>query len=232
MTRRVMIGTPAHDGRCDVEYAYSLVESVRLCTQGGIDARPVFWPGEALVQLARCHLVKLALEAECSDLIFIDSDQAWKPQWVPQLLRHGVDVVGGAVRKKTEHESYNVHANTINLPLESEGLLAIDGIGTGFLRLSQKALLALWDNSEPVTDDFGNHLRWMFELKRENGRVVGEDIGMCKKLKSLGFQIYVDTSITCDHIGRKKFSGDFHGWLDRGYWSQAVLSKTVLKHSA
>lgn len=228
MSRRVVIGTPMHDGRCEAEYAYSLVETIRLCTQSGVDVRPVFWPGEALVQKARCHLAEIALKAE-ADLVFIDADQGWKPQHLLQLLKHPVDVVGGAVVKKTEKESYNVHAKSIDLPIDEPGLIEIDGIGTGFLRLSYKALLALWQNSEPFTDDFGNKLHWMFPVQIEGGRLVGEDIGVCAKLKSLGFKIYVDPGITCDHIGRKKYTGDFFGWLDRGYWAQAILTQKVFK---
>jgi len=215
--RRVMIATPVHDGRCDVEYAHAMGETIRLCTMIGIDARPLYWPGEALVQVARIRLLEHALRFRFDDMIFIDADQEWKPEWVPQLLKYPVDCVGGAVIKKDERaESYNVHAKSIHVPVcPNTGLLMPDGLGTGFLRLSMNAMRALWLNSEEFLDDFGNHLRWAFDVRPVNGRLVGEDIGMAMKLKAAGIQVYLDPTITCAHIGRKKFTGDFGAWLKR-----------------
>lgn len=211
-----MIATPAHDGRCDVEYAYSLAETIRLCTQIGIDARPVFWPGEAIIQRARCELVKIALRCKVHDLIFIDSDQGWNPKWVPQLLQYPVDCVGGAVVKKSEaKEDYNVRVAGASVPVDPKtGLLIVDGLGTGFLRLSARAMQALWNASEEYRDDQGQINRWMFDIRIVDGRLVSEDIGMAAKLKAAGIETYLDAGITCDHIGRKKFTGDFSRWLE------------------
>jgi len=41
-----------------------------------------------------------------------------------------------------------------------------------------------------------------FEFKRqqETGAPVGEDIGMCRKLKAAGYKIFVDTSIPSVHM--------------------------------
>lgn len=216
LSGRVMIAVPSHDGRCDVEFAYALAETVRLCTQIGIDVRPVFWPGEALIQRARNELVKIALQAGLSDLIFIDSDQEWKPEWVVQLLRYPVDCVGGAVIKKDEkREHYNVsNPQGLDIPVDpATGLLRVNGVGTGFLRLSARAMEALWDASEEYRDDQNERNRMMFDVRVVNGRLVSEDIGMALKLRGAGIETYLDPTITCSHIGRKKFTGDFDAWL-------------------
>lgn len=214
--RRVLIGTPSYDGTLSVYYANSLTETVRLGQAQGIDVRAVFLSFDALIQRARNDLVKLALQGGFDDLIFIDSDQEWKPEWVMQLLAHPVDCVGGAVRKKSDTESYNVKAAGPDIPLDMRtGLMIVEGLGTGFLRLSRRALLALWERGEPYRDDAGNENRWMFNVCPHNGRLVGEDIGMAVFLHDAGINIHLDPSITCSHIGTKKWDGDFAGWLAR-----------------
>jgi hypothetical protein len=41
---------------------------------------------------------------------------------------------------------------------------------------------------------------------------------MCNKWKKLGYKIWLDPTITCNHIGIKKFKGDLKKFLDKqGY---------------
>lgn len=214
--RRVMIGTPAYDGTVGVHFAHSLVETVRLGMQVGADIRAVYMPYDALIQRSRNDLVKIALESGVDDLIFIDSDQEWKPEHVIQLLRHPVDCVGGAVRKKSDVETYNVKAASADIPIDpATGLMEVEGLGTGFLRLSRAAMLSLWNRSEEYRDDSGKRNRWMFDVRPVNGRLVGEDIFMTAKLREAGIPVYLDPTITCSHIGIKKWDGDFSAWLAR-----------------
>jgi hypothetical protein len=69
---KVLIATPAHDGRLDVWYTTSLVNSVRIAQENGIFLHPVFMSYDALVQRARNDLFKLALDYDA--VIWIDAD--------------------------------------------------------------------------------------------------------------------------------------------------------------
>ena len=213
--RRVIIATPAHDGRVDAEYAYSLAETIRLGERSGIDIRMLIMPGEAIIQKARSELIRDAIKFEFDDLIFIDSDQSWKPEWVMRLLNHQVDCVGGAVRIKSEAESYNVNIKRAIQEDEGKQLLLVGGLGTGFIRLSKRAMQVLWEAGTPYQDDYGNHCRWVLQIDVKNGRIVSEDINMAATLAKAGIQVYLDPTITCDHIGRKKYTGDFMQYLRR-----------------
>lgn len=216
MTRRVLIGTPAYDGTVGVHYAHSLVESVRLASSMGVELRSIYMAYDALIQRARNDLVKLALESGFDDLIFIDSDQEWKPEWVMRIISWPRDCVGGAVRKKSDTESYNVRADGHDIPVDpGTGLLRVRGIGTGFLRLSRRAMLAMWEAGEEYVDDAGKVNRWMFDVKPVNGRLVGEDIGLADTLRAAGIETFLDPAITCSHVGVKKWDGNFAAWLAR-----------------
>lgn len=228
--RRVLIGTPAHDGKVVVEYVHSIIRTARLLGKAGIAMRETFVIGNALVQDARNELVRLALKGNdqmpggFDDLVFIDSDQDWQPEWVPQLLSYPVDVVGAPVIMKADTERYNVRAPTCHLeegPEIEDGsgkarrLLAVETLGTGFIRFSRRALQALWDASEPYRADDWSEARWIFDTRPVNGHLVGEDNMVSYKLARAGIKVWIDPTMTCGHIGRRHWRGDFAAWLER-----------------
>jgi len=212
--RQVMIGTPCYDGKVDCRYADSLANTIKAAGTG-LNICPVYMPYDALIQRSRNDLLKIAVETGVDDLIFIDSDQAWRPDWFFRLLAHPVDVVGGAVPKKSDTEQYNVRSVKFPIPVDAAtGLLVVDGVGTGFLRLSKRALQAVWLAS-PAYDDGGKASRMAFDVRIIDGRLYSEDTVFCESLKALGFQIHVDPTITCAHVGTKVWGGDFAGYLAR-----------------
>ena len=151
--RHVLIGTPTHDFRVDARYASSLTATHRLCMEKGIVLREIFLAGDAIIQNARNDLVQIALDKQYDDLVFIDSDQDWEAESFVRLLSYPVDCVGAAIRKKADdQELYNVKTGhgPWGFFTGPHGLMTAPDmtLGTGFLRLSRKALQVLWDNSE------------------------------------------------------------------------------------
>lgn len=211
--RKVLIATPSYDGRLDVWYTNSIINSVRLCQANNIFLHPVFMSYDALVQRARNCLVTLALENDYDDVIFIDSDMEFDPAWILKLLSYPEDVVGGTTRKKTdEEELYSV--KTKNLEKSDNGLLKVDSLGTGFVKVSKKALKDVYDISEPYTDQGKLH-RSVFEVKIIDGELYSEDTVFSTKLETLGYDSWLDTSMTCAHIGSKKFIGDIESFIEK-----------------
>lgn len=216
--KRLLIGTPCLDGKVDMRFAYSLAETVRLGERMGVDVQIMFRGLDAMLQRVRNDLVRDAMEGEYTDLLFIDDDQDWTPADVFRLLAYPVDVVGAPVRKKSEdHELYNVTAGGPFLPVDAEtGLMQVDAVGTGFLRLSKQAMLALWNRSEEYRDDAGKRNRWMFDIgPNDRGRLVGEDVTMCMKLRDAGLKVWIAPGIVVGHTGTKRWSGAFGPWLKK-----------------
>jgi choline kinase len=216
--QKVLIGTPSYDGRVDVWFANSLIATVKEAEKKGIFVHAIYTSYDSLVQRARNSLVKLALEGGYTDLFFIDSDTEWEPEWFFRLLNRPEPIVGGALIKKSEKEEYT--AKIINKTLkysEDKKLLEVDGVGTGFLKVSRFALENLWEASDPYTSEGEEH-RMIFDIKVENGNLISEDYIMCYKWKNLGYKVWLDPTITCNHIGVKKFEGNLNKFLDKeGY---------------
>jgi hypothetical protein len=207
--RKVLIGTPSYDGKVDVRYVDSLVQTLASAPEG-ITVNFLFIAQDALVQRARNDLLMQAVMGEVDDLVFIDADQAWNPKWFYDLLAHDVDVVGLPVVKKGDIEQYNVKCVSHKLDIRNDGLMQVDGLGTGFLRLTKKALDHVWANAIAYTEN-GLEKRMAFNVTVADGEFIGEDISFCKLLTPLG--IYLDTRYTIPHVGTKVYVGKFDSWL-------------------
>lgn len=210
--KKVLIGTPAHDGSVDVWYCNSLVYSMLAAAQHDIQLVPVYMAYDSLVQRARNDLVRLALEEDFAALVFIDSDQEWDPTWLVSLLAREEDVVGLPVVKKSDMPAFNVKVIPGAFTPQENGLLEVAGVGTGFLKLSRNALQTVWDASEEYTNE-GRTCRMVFDVKVIDGELVSEDNVFCRKWAAAGGKVYIDPSMTCNHIGVKKYMGSFQDFL-------------------
>ena len=216
--RRVLIGTPSYDGRIDVWFANSLVQTVKIAEKEGIFVHAIYTSYDSLVQRARNSLIKLAIDGGYDDLFFIDSDTEWEPEWFFNILNRPEPIVGGALIKKTDKEGYTVKLVDKKLKYsEDRKLLEVDGVGTGFMKVSKFAFDKLWEASDEYTSEGEKH-RMVFDIKVENGDLISEDYVLCNKWKALGYKVWLDPTITCNHIGIKKFKGDFKKFIAKnGY---------------
>lgn len=216
--RKVLIGTPCYDGRIDVWFANSLVATVKEAEKRGVFVHVIYVSYDSLVQRARNSVIKLAITGDYDDLFFIDSDCEWDPEWFFRLLDRPEPIIGSALIKKSDRESYTVKLVDKNLKFsEDKKLIEVDGVGTGFLKCSKEALNKIWEISDPYMSEGEEH-RMVCDIKVENGDLISEDYVLCNKWKSLGYKIWLDPTITINHIGIKKFKGNFNKFIQKhGY---------------
>lgn len=230
-----MIGTPCYDGRLDVWYVNSLVGTLKLAKEKNIEVIPIWVSFDALIQRARNDTVYIAIEGDYDDLIWIDSDIEWEPEWFFKLLEYPQDVIGGTYRKKGDKEEYVLRKTLKSSKIIPEdGLLEVSGLGTGFVKMSKKALKYLWDTSAVYIDPKDNKERRMiFDVIIRNKDMISEDISMFFKLIEGGFQVWLDTNMTCNHIGPYKFKGNIVPWYNNGCIVPDIsgLPAIVTKHS-
>ena len=216
--RKVLIGTPTYDGRIDVWFADSLLKTIKMGKEKDIDINPIYISYDSLVQRARNSLFRFAILGDYDDLFFIDSDCEWEPEWFFRLLERPEPIVGAALIKKSDKEGYTV--KLINKELkwnEDNTLIEVDGVGTGFMKIGKFALHKLWEISEPYTNENQEH-RMVCDIKIENGDLISEDYIVCNKWKDLGYKVWLDPTITINHIGIKKYTGNFNGFINKlGY---------------
>jgi len=211
VTRKVAIVSPSYDGKIVCDHAIALVTIFQRAARERPDLQLSlsYWMGEALLQKARNNLFCDAYDNGVDDIVFLDVDQAFDAQAFFDVLDHPVDVVGITARMKTDDERYthrpeDPKKHRWNQELK---LLEVEYLATGFLRLSRKAMKALYDASVPYND--GKERRLICDVQIINGGMISEDIQIGKKLKEAGIQSYLDIRHTCSHFGVKKYEGDY-----------------------
>lgn len=208
--KRVLIGTPALDGRVDAWFCFSVHEATKKGLNANIDFSISLLSYESILPMARNELLTLAIRENFDGLVFIDSDVYCDPDTLISVIKSGKDVVCIPTVKKADQEQYDIHFN--ELPPVAEWIKA-DRVSTSCLYLSRKALKALGDNSTQ-TIFRGKQLKNICQYDFIGESFMGEDIYLCEKLKALGFDIWVNTTTTCMHIGPKVYTGSFKKILE------------------
>ena len=220
MGRRVFIATPCYSGKTSMCYTVALLNTFRMAPAHGVDLDLVYTKGDALVQKSRNYCVAYALQNGADDLIFIDDDLDWRPEWVFELLRFPVDVVSGIYPKRTDEESYPfipwLNEDGEWFPPDVDvrtGLLRVKGVPTGFLRLTRKAMQVLWNASKPYKNGILPEERAIFDISIIGDTMYSEDYTMCHKLFEAQIPVWLDPRKCCGHEGMKLFNTRMTEWL-------------------
>ena len=217
--RKVIIATPCYGG-VSADFASSLAASVGLFMAHGIELLPVLLPNHSVIRTARNRLLVEAIKLEADDIVWVDSDISWAPMDLLKLCLHEEDVVGATYRKKMpESTHFTLMLIKGNESPDWRGLVEVSRLGTGFLRMSKKAMKDLSDSSIEYTDAQNILIRNVFEIGLFNGEFLSEDFFVCEKLKKLGYKIMLDSKINLGHEGSYIYRGDvphFLNWIKAG----------------
>lgn len=209
--KRVLIGTPALDGRVDAWYSFAIHTITKLGLLNNVDIGLILLSYESILPMARNELLTLAINNNVDSLVFIDSDVFCDAQSFIDIVTDSRDVVALPTVKKTDVESYDIIS--AEAPEQEGDWIKVDRVSTSCLKLSRNALQKLADNST-VTEFRGKKLNNICQYDFVGESFMGEDYYLCEKLKQLGFDIWVNTASTCMHIGPKVYSGDFKRMLE------------------
>lgn len=208
--RHVMVLTPAYGGLVAAGFHKALLTTTLELLDEGIGVESVILENQSLLPLARNTLLNEAYKVKPDDIIWIDSDMVWEPDTIRKLLKHDVDIVGVACRKKiADSVQFNFQLDK-GCPLEKDakGLIEARRLGTGFLRMTKKAYCDVWENNQKyeIQNVLGSNV---FEIGIWKGKeLLSEDFILCEKLRDRGFKIYIDPSLAVGHIGTFNYSAD------------------------
>jgi hypothetical protein len=211
--KRVLIGTPALDGRVDAWFCFALHELGKAGLLNGIDFNLILLSYESILPMARNEILTTAIEGQFDALVFIDSDVYCAPETLIQIIQDDREVVAIPTVKKSDQETYDISFD--EEPEPKGDWVKASRVSTSCLKLGKKMLQALGENSQQIFFR-GKYLKNICQYDFFGEGFMGEDIFLCEKIKKLGFDVWLNTSSTCMHIGPKVYTGDFKRLLSHG----------------
>ena len=162
---------------------------------------PRFTPGSMAANIAevRNDLVQQSMGkyGSYSHLIMLDTDQIYPGDCIEKFVQHAMDgykIVGTPVHRswppfdpillRGEQGKY-LHVS--DEECYSGDMIEVDATGCGAIMYSTDIF---YDIKYP----------WFHITKDKDGKTIGEDIGLCQKMKAAGYSIHVDTSIEIGHM--------------------------------
>lgn len=141
----------------------------------------------------RNDLVEQAIDSGCSHLFMIDMDQVYPANCLKKMIAHNKGIVSAPIHRR--YPPFDLilfrgeDGKVERVPDEeaySGDLISVNLTGTGCILYNM--------------DIFSRVERPWFEIINQNGKVIGEDINFCRKLRAIGEKIFVDTSIRIPHL--------------------------------
>ncbi len=145
------------------------------------------------IQQNRTIVVKEAIKAKCTHLLFVDHDMRFEPDALQRLLERDKDIVGVNYNLRrlpvaTVVKKEDLDGNVIWEKNEN-GLVQCCGLGTGFLLIK----LSVFDKLK--------HPWFLVEHDDKGGLKCGEDMYFCYEAMKAGFKIWLDPTLVVGHIG-------------------------------
>lgn len=224
--RKIWLAIPCYGATMHVGTVRSLThDMLRLIVRG--DAVFMFTDvGHADIYAARAQIVSHFLaDPDATDLVMIDSDVAWGPLGLVQLLDHDVDFVAGAYPKRELPIQFIVRSGDEKLMADTgSGLAEVWGVPGGFIRMSRAMLeqmaehygpeLTAMDRAVPTGRTVRLFDPYWWTDEGGNKRVLSEDYAFCQRWRDLGGKVYLDVTIPMSHIGQYEYAGTLGEWLD------------------
>lgn len=198
---KILICVPSMD-----MVAAGFAQSLSMLQKGGHETAVMFQVG-SLIYDARNRLAKQAIKMESDYTMWFDSDMIFQPDTMLRLLEHKAPIVSGAYFRRSP--PYHLVAfdkcdaekrewGDLALPTET---VKCGGVGFGCVLVKTEVLFN-------VAAKFGC---WFDPM---NG--FGEDLSFCHRARECGYDILLDPSITCGHVGQIVVNEDFYKAYSRG----------------
>lgn len=157
---------------------------------------------EPHVDQARNWVVDQFMASDCEWFLSVDTDIILPELVVQRLLARNQQLIGALIYVNAEPvfpQIYNKIADfgfagagqyLVNESWEPGALVKADATGAGCLLIHRDVF-----NKIPGDPPF----RW-FQHEFEGTHLFGEDFTFCRRARSVGFQLYIDTAVKAGHI--------------------------------
>ena len=205
----IMIGTPAYGGMVHIDYLRCLFDYNRAGIRFQLDTIG----NESLITRARnAILATFHVRRELTHLLFLDGDVNLPAAGLIRMLRARAPVIGAPVALKVFNANGSRTWSVGRCVGVAGSLLKVENVGTGALLLSREVCDVLVQDAidhgrtyARMTTLKGNtdtsvHYD-VFRVGVQANEYLSEDYWVCRRLRTLGFDVLIDPSIITTHHG-------------------------------
>ena len=193
---KVAICVPVRD-IVTAAFSYSLAMLLKKCGETGLKTSLHMVMGSEIAS-QRQQLATVALETDCTHILWLDSDMKFSSDVLEKLLSANKDIV--ACNYSTRVPPYLPVAFTSDIDMdmrltEKTGIHTVCAVGLGCMLVKRKVF------DQMALPYFG--VSW----NEDYTGLVGEDLFFCQKARGLGFNINIDCDLSQEisHIGTTAF---------------------------
>lgn len=200
--QKVLLATTVYDSP-DASYVFSIARSREALTAAGIQSAYYLLQGNCHVDDGRNAVVSDFLKSDCTDLVFLDADVSWEPDALVTLCKIDRDLVGGVYpyRRESEEENMPVRLLLGVDDVDSDGLLEVEGLPTGFMKIKRHVLETMAATAKHFLKNDGLH-PVLFERDYYGGGRRGGDIHFCMIWREMGGKVYAAPELKLGHCGK------------------------------
>jgi len=196
----------------------SLAASVPLITAAGWEEGAVYMIGCPYISAARATMLRKALDAKATVIVFIDHDMQWEPSALLRLIKTDGDVVAGTYRFKGDPPEYMgaIFPGIDGCPIVREdGCIKAHSVPAGFLKVTRKGVNKFIDAYPELT--YGEKCSPCIDLFNHgviDGVWHGEDYAFTRRWREKCGDVWIlpDVNLT-HHSPDKAYPGNFHQFM-------------------
>ncbi len=149
----------------------------------------------SIVAEGRNNGVKIARDAKCDFVLFLDSDMTFPHDTLLRLLVRDLDIVGATYSRRTPPLSPLGEIMPVQPVDAPPGLVEMQRVPTGCLLIR----MSVFDTLKPPY--------FRFRIDEEAGQIVGEDYDFSDRVRAKGFRIWCDPILSkaVGHLGQQVF---------------------------
>ncbi len=214
---RLMIASPAHDGRYESSFMVGLFQTMEMLRQNGVHCELAEERLTADIALARAKLFSAFYRSKNTHCLWIDTDMGFGPSEVVRLFCAKKDFVAGAGPKKRLPLCFAANwANDFGDPLPlvydtESGTMEVSEIGFAFTLIT-RACAEKMVSAYPELSYVGitGEEEWaLFNPLVRKRRFFSEDFSFCYRYRAIGGRIFMAPEIELSHTGSFCFRGSF-----------------------
>lgn len=208
---------PAQACLDSIEAALPAVEAA------GFEHGAIFETGNAYISAARATMLRAALTANATHIVFIDDDVSFEPHNVVQLLETPGEVVAGTYRTREDEPNYMGRAcqdlEGRLTSIRADGCIEMTCVPAGFLRINLDCVTRfMLDYPDLCYGTPWNYSVDLFNHGAYKGLWWGEDYSFCRRWRDIGGKVWCVPNMNIDHNardGKTVWRGNFHEFLAR-----------------